>query len=763
MYLLLGALLFPLVLILALALGAIFLLAFRCRGLMKRLRLDLRQKDRVVAAMVEIQRPFPRFIESAADAILLHDLEGNILNVNESVCELLGYTRMELLGMAFSELDKKWDAHKGQSMVEALRKRQSATEEQDWCSKHGGEVPVEVKSSLLENDEGTLLLVFARDVSSRRDLETWLKRREDTLLQEVGESKGKLKRYMEKAESMLEALCLSEERLELVAIGARVGIWDTDCQTLEVYWSAGFSVMLGYEDGEITDDFAFFDNALHDEDRETVLGMLQRHMNNTGMPFDVEGRLQRKNGDYRWYRITGQAQWGGDGRPLRLAGGITDIQEKKDFELAIIEAKEAALTAAKARGEFLANMSHEIRTPMTAILGFTDLLEDPGISQDEFKDRVQTIRRNGEHLLSLINDILDISKLEAGKMNVERVDCSLKDLVGEVLTLMQVRAQGKGVSLVPEFLGEIPERIQSDPTRIRQILMNLVGNALKFTERGEVKIRVHCPGRVADGDVADGDVADGDVADGDTLRFEVEDTGIGIPADRVESLFESFTQADSSTTRKFGGTGLGLTICKRLAILLDGDILVESEEGRGSCFTFALNLMGMSGLRFVDEASDTSMTEVATRESQVTKPIKGKKKFLLGARVLLAEDGPDNQRLIRFQLEKVGAEVEVAENGLVAYEAALEAQRQGQGFDLILMDMQMPEMDGYTATGKLREEGYEGPIIALTAHAMSGDRDKCIAAGCDDYATKPLVRKVFYETLRRHFIQPEEAVSSPRG
>ena len=283
------------------------------------------------------------------------------------------------------------------------------------------------------------------------------------------------------------------------------------------------------------------------------------------------------------------------------------------------------------------------------------------------------------------------------------------------------------------FRGTVPARIQSDPTRIRQILVNLVGNALKFTEKGTVTLRIHG--------------AD-EGADLDTLRFEVQDTGIGIPADRVDTLFESFTQADSSTTRRFGGTGLGLSICKRLALLLEGDIVVESEDGQGSCFTFEL---GRKGLGDVTLEVDSNAEAVAVSSPLAEAEPKAKKKFLEGCRVLLAEDGTDNQRLIRFQLEKVGAEVEVVANGLLAYQSALEASKQESGYDIILMDMQMPEMDGYTATGKLREDGYEGPIIALTAHAMSGDRDKCLSAGCDDYATKPLVRKAFHETLKRYY------------
>ena len=382
--------------------------------------------------------------------------------------------------------------------------------------------------------------------------------------------------------------------------------------------------------------------------------------------------------------------------------------------------------ASEVKSRFLANMSHEIRTPMTAILGYTDLLADPAHVDEDFDETVQTIRRNGEHLLTIINDILDISKLESGQMRVESVACSPVQIVNEVCELMQGRATGKGLTLDFEAVGLVPRTIRSDPTRLRQILVNLVGNAVKFTEYGGIRVLVK--------------LADPSSDRNPNIRFEVIDTGIGLTDGQIETLFQPFHQGDASTTRQFGGTGLGLTISKQFAELLGGDITVKSIPRHGTTFTATVATGPLDGVDLIDGSA-------ALQESPSPKlpTVSGRSQTLGGRRILLAEDGPDNQRLIVFHLRKAGAHVEVAENGQIAYDKATEAWHSGEPYDVILMDMQMPEMDGYTATRKLRNDGYVGLIVALTAHAMAGDRKKCIDAGCDDYTTKPINK----ETLIR--------------
>ncbi|MGA2796563.1 MAG: ATP-binding protein, partial [Thermoguttaceae bacterium] len=385
-----------------------------------------------------------------------------------------------------------------------------------------------------------------------------------------------------------------------------------------------------------------------------------------------------------------------------------EIDEKERAQAELQRAKDAAESATRSKSEFLANMSHEIRTPITAILGFVEVLieEQQG---DWGKEELATIQRNGEHLLAIINDILDISKIEARRMSVERIPCSPLQVIADVNSLMHVRASAKGLALRVEFHTSIPETVQTDPTRVRQILLNLIGNAVKFTEIGEIKLVVSfLPG------------------DQPMMRFDVIDMGIGMAEKEVQNLFQQFFQAETSTVRRFGGTGLGLAISKRLAEMLGGDVtLVKSQPGIGSHFRVTIATGSVEGVHMLEMPNLLSLQESVRKETigpNVTPSV------LLTGSILLAEDGPDNQRLISHILTKAGAEVAIVDNGKKATDAARAAAKAGHPFDLILMDMQMPVMDGYEATMALREEGYTGWIVALTAHAMASDRQKCLNA-----------------------------------
>jgi signal transduction histidine kinase/ActR/RegA family two-component response regulator len=390
-------------------------------------------------------------------------------------------------------------------------------------------------------------------------------------------------------------------------------------------------------------------------------------------------------------------------------------------------AKKLAEDATRTKSDFLANMSHEIRTPMTAILGYADLMADPAQGETERLDCIQIIRRNASHLLTIINDILDLSKIEAGKMSVERIETSPTHIIADVASLMRGRALEKGLSFDVEYTGRIPRTIQSDPTRLRQILVNLTGNAVKFTQKGGV--RLLC----------------GPAGAPNRIRFEVADTGIGLSPEQQSRLFSSYSQADSSTTRKFGGTGLGLSICRKLALMLGGDVRVTSTPGEGSSFSVEVDTGPLEGVELFTPAG-----EIRDRATPEPAPLQDKP--LANINILLAEDGPDNQRLISFILRKAGAQVTIAENGRIAVEKALDS---AAAYAVILMDMQMPEMDGYTASSTLRARGYRTPIIALTANAMSEDRQRCLAAGCDDYASKPIDRNVLIQTILRNVaLQP---------
>jgi signal transduction histidine kinase/ActR/RegA family two-component response regulator len=423
----------------------------------------------------------------------------------------------------------------------------------------------------------------------------------------------------------------------------------------------------------------------------------------------------------RRVRAQGNDELGGLASTINemLAALDQNAAELKARNSELAHARDAADAANRAKSSFLANMSHEIRTPMAAITGFADLLLDPEQTPEDRVDCVQTIRRNAEHLLGLINDILDLSKIEAGKMTVERVQCDLPDIVRGVIAVAQVKASAKRIALAAEFRPEVPMRVTTDPMRLTQILVNLVGNAVKFTEHGGVRLIV---GAERSGETS-------------VLRFDVLDTGIGMTPGQVHGLFRPFEQADVSTTRKFGGTGLGLTISRDLARALGGDIRVTSSPGEGSTFTLTIepgNADGRAGAEPDRAAAQTGAVYRPAEPSTPSGPTDA------GVRVLVAEDGPDNQRLLSFHLRRAGAEVEIVSNGREAVERATDAAARGTPFDLVLMDMQMPVLDGYSATSLLRQQGYPGRIVALTANAMKGDRDKCIQVGCDDYLPKPV-------------------------
>ncbi|MEE9602917.1 MAG: ATP-binding protein, partial [Thermoguttaceae bacterium] len=365
-------------------------------------------------------------------------------------------------------------------------------------------------------------------------------------------------------------------------------------------------------------------------------------------------------------------------------------QRTKELQVAL----QAAEAGNRAKSDFLANMSHELRTPMTAILGFAEVLQHefncctvcPQHESCEIRRtsnrHIGTICSNGHHLLRLVNDILDLSKIEAGKMKTDRKDCSPWEIVEDVVSSLAIRAKGKGLSLRVDYVFPLPGTIKTDPLRLRQILVNLVGNAIKFTERGGIRIEVRHTQQPGGGS---------------RIHFAVADSGIGIAPKHLDDVFQAFTQADTSASRCFGGTGLGLTISQRLAETLDGNIQVKSQPGKGSTFTLTIDPGSLDGVPMLDALPKPSFKK---KESPAASQLP-----TLSGRVLLAEDGPDNQRLIGFLLKKAGLEVDLADNGLIAYEKALASQSQGKPYDLILMDMQMPELDGYAATRQLRDHG----------------------------------------------------------
>jgi PAS domain S-box-containing protein len=524
----------------------------------------------------------------------------------------------------------------------------------------------------------------------------------------------------------------SEERLALAISGSSHAVWDQNLLTGEMYHSPQLATILGYDPNTIEPSRDWFLNLLHPADVTCTQAAVESHLRN-GQIYDFEHRLRSITGEYRWFRSRGSAIRDESGRPVRFSGTTTDItlqkqqeeslkryaldleESKQRIELQaaeLMEAHERAELASRAKGEFLANMSHEIRTPLNSVLGLTEILQDGNLDPDQ-KILLGTIRSSGEHLLTIINDILDFSKIEAGKLVLDPVPFRLADCVHQAIGMLELRAEQKGLALVEDISRDLPEWVRGDDGRLRQVLLNLLGNAIKFTEKGSVTVRVR-PGAAAD-----------------RIAFQVIDTGIGIPRSQQESIFAPFEQADGSTTRRFGGTGLGLSIVRRLVEMMQGRIGVESQEGVGSTFHFEVVLTSSEPLATFDANTSRDRQEPAHLA------------------VLVAEDVPQNQLLIRRILEQRGHRPVLADDGLAAIEQA------GTGaFDLILMDMQMPRCGGLEATTRIREDERAAgrprcPIVALTANALSGDRERCLAAGMDGFVTKPVRRDELFSEIAR--------------
>ena len=510
-----------------------------------------------------------------------------------------------------------------------------------------------------------------------------------------------------------EALMISQARLMEAQRIAHIGNWEFFCTSFDIYWSDEVYNIFSVDKDTFVASYRKALEAIHPEDRRKIHASIREAKPSGRFNFDF--RIIKPNGEYLFAYSQGHVVYESDGKIKKIIGTVQDVTKWKTVESELRRNKILAEESVKVKEQFLANMSHEIRTPMNGIIGLSSLMLNSEMNQEQ-REYVSAIKASGDNLLVIINDILDFSKLEAGKMTFEKASFNLKETIKFILEILKPKAIQKGILLESIVDSSLPEFIVGDSVRLSQILMNLIGNAIKFTEQGSVALKVN--------------ILNEGTEDME-LEFLVRDTGIGIPEDKKDSIFESFTQASNNTTRKFGGTGLGLTITKKLVELQDGKIWVDSRINEGSVFGFSLKFFRKTSKR---EGGEGHLDAADSIE------------FLKGLKVLLVEDNPINQLVAKKVLDNVGCKVVSAENGRIAIE-----KLHAGTYDIILMDIQMPEMDGYQATEYIRHRmeypKRDIPILALTASALNGESKRCFEAGMNDYISKPYNSNSLYAKM----------------
>ncbi len=629
---------------------------------------------------------FRALSEAAPQMLFIADPQGNITYYNQRFFDYVGKTFDEIKDWNWTENP----LHHPDDLEETLAKWQASLESGS---------PFEMQYRIRRKD-GEYRWHLGRALAIRNeknDIVNWYGTNTDIHDQKL----------------MADNLKQNEQRLTQAVNAAQLGFWEYDLKDNRFHWSEIMRQITGFKSDNLSGDYEdTLASRLHPSDLERSKKVVEDTIR-TKEPYKIEVRLVPSPGEIRWIEFTGECVFDESGNVKGIIGTGMNITNRKLADQEILLSKEAAERASKAKTLFLANMSHEIRTPLGAITGFAGLLRDPTLSKERFEEYLSVINRNSEQLLHIVDDILDISKVEAGKLEIENFDFSISEVLSDFASLMEFKASAKNIKFRSRVEGSLPTRIHSDAARIRQILSNVVGNAIKFTDIGKVDLITRF--------------------ENDELIFKVIDTGVGISREQATSLFQPFHQADPSTTRRFGGTGLGLVLTRRLCEAMEGNFNLEhSELGVGSTFVARIKV----------EVMEAEINHDVTKSLT---PVHSRKSLLSGLRLLVVDDSDDTRLLIGSMLESLGAKVFSSANGLEGYRTAM-----SKNCDLIFMDIQMPIMDGYEATRKLRENGYDRPIVAVTAHAMQEERVHALSQGFTDFMTKPVHERDFLETISRY-------------